>query len=282
MFGSDFYQIFDTWVNHALLSFSQSAASFFDFIETALNSFNNAILWVFTLAPFYVVALVVAALGWRLVSLRFGIFSGAAFVLCEIMGLWSVTMSTLSLVIAATALALLVAIPAGILLGYVVALDRIAQPFLNLLQTFPPYIYLLPAIALLGYGHATALAATFIVALPPAIRLTSLGIQVTPREYIELGRATGGKPSQMFFKFRLPFAIPSIMAGINQSLMMAFGMVVIAGIVGSGGLGETIYEAIRRLNIAQSIDAGIAIVVLAIVLDRLSQSAIQSSSESKS
>jgi len=109
--------------------------------------------------------------------------------------------------------------------------------------------------------------------VPPAIRLTSLGIRMTPREFIELGEALGIRPAQMFFKIRLPFAMPSIMAGINQSLMMAFGMVVIAGIVGSGGLGETIYGAIRTLDIATSINGAIAIVVLTMVLDRITQSA---------
>lgn len=134
----------------------------------------------------------------------------------------------------------------------------------------------LPAIALLGYGPATALAATCIVALPPALRLTALGISRTPQEFIELGQANGIRPWQMFAKIRLPFAFASIMAGVNQSLMMAFGMVVIAGIVGSGGLGETIYKAIRTLDIGASIDAAIAIVVLTFVLDRLTQGIAQS------
>jgi glycine betaine/proline transport system permease protein len=152
-------------------------------------------------------------------------------------------------------------------------MDRMIEPTLDLIQTMPPYIYLLPAIALLGYGTGTALIATFIVALPPAFRLTSLGIRMTPNEFIELGNASGVTGWQMFVKIRLPFAMPSIMAGINQSLMMAFGMVVIAGIVGSGGLGETIYGAIRTLDIAKSINAAIAIVILTMVLDRLAQSA---------
>lgn len=138
------------------------------------------------------------------------------------------------------------------------------------------FIYLLPAIALLGYGPATALLATFIVAVPPALRLTSLGIRMTPKEFVELGDASGVTGLQMFFKIRLPFAMPSIMAGVNQSLMMAFGMVVIAGIVGSGGLGEAIYGAVRTLDIAKSINAALAIVILTMILDRLAQSAAES------
>src|SRR5262249_27955046 len=176
-----------------------------------------------------------------------------------------------ALVVTATVLALVIGIPAGVVAGFVPAIDRVVEPILDLIQTLPPYIYLLPAIGLLGYGPATALIATVIVALPPAVRLTSLGIRMTPHQFVELGQATGMTSWQMFFKIRLPFAIPSIMAGINQTLMMAFGMVVIAGIVGSGGLGETIYKAIRTLDIAKSIDAAVAIVILTIVIDRLTQ-----------
>jgi glycine betaine/proline transport system permease protein len=163
-----------------------------------------------------------------------------------------------------------------VLAGLAPRFDRVVDPCLDLVQTMPPYIYLLPAIALLGYGPATALLATFIVALPPALRLTSLGIRMTPREFIELGEASGVTGWQMFYKIRLPFALPSIMAGVNQSLMMAFGMVVIAGIVGSGGLGESIYGAVRTLDIAKSINAAMAIVILTMILDRLAQSAAQS------
>jgi glycine betaine/proline transport system permease protein len=192
------------------------------------------------------------------------------------MGLWPETMSTLALVATATVLALVVGIPIGILAGFSRSLDRLLEPLLDLVQTLPPYIYLLPAIALMGYGPATALVATFIVAMPPAIRLTSLGIRMTPPVFIELGQASGMTAWQMFTKIRLPFALPSIMAGVNQSLMMAFGMVVIAGIVGSGGLGETIYGAVRTLDIATSINAAIAIVIVTMVLDRLTQNAARS------
>jgi glycine betaine/proline transport system permease protein len=188
------------------------------------------------------------------------------------MGLWPETTSTLALVITATVLALAIALPIGIIAGFWPALDRLLAPALDLIQTLPPYIYLLPAIALFGFGPATAMIATVVVALPPALRLTSLGIRLTPREFLELGEASGMNSWQMFYKIRMPFAKPSIMTGINQSLMMAFGMVVIAGIVGSGGLGQTIYEAIRTLDIAKAIDGAIAIVVLTMVLDRLSQS----------
>ncbi|WP_431323730.1 ABC transporter permease [Rhizobium sp. YTU87027] len=270
---SSFTDTFDEWTDTALEWVSENGESLFDYLRWVLEGLYGGILWLLQFPPFYVVAIIIALVGWRLVSAWFAILGGVALLLCFSMGLWPETMSTLALVLTATVLALAIGIPVGIAAGFLTALDRFIKPVLDLIQTLPPYIYLLPAIALLGYGPATALIATIVVAMPPAIRLTSLGIRMTPREFIELGEASGMRPGQMFFKIRLPFALPSIMAGINQSLMMAFGMVVIAGIVGSGGLGETIYGAIRTLDIATSINGAIAIVVLTMVLDRITQSA---------
>ena len=273
MESSAFADTFDAWTDSALEWLSDNGEFLFDLVRTMLEGFYDGILWLLELPPFFVVAAIIAVVGWRLVNAWFGALAGMALVVCSIMGLWPETMSTLALVITATSLALVVGLPIGAVAGFLPALDRLLEPVLDLIQTLPPYIYLLPAIALLGYGPATALVATFVVAMPPAIRLTSLGIRMTPHEFIELGNAIGITRWQMFFKIRLPFAMPSILAGINQSLMMAFGMVVIAGIVGSGGLGQTIYDAIRTLDIAKSIDAAIAIVVLTMVLDRITQSA---------
>ncbi|RFO95698.1 ABC transporter permease [Rhodoferax lacus] len=266
-------EVFDAHVEDALNWLRDNAGFVFDTTRHGLEGFYNGTNWLLTTPSLYLVVAVFAGLGIWLVGLRFGLLAGLGLLACNIMGLWGVTMDTLALVIAATAIGLCLALPLGILAGYHPKLDQLAEPLLDMLQTLPPYIYLLPAIALLGYGPATSLVATVLVAIAPALRLTSLGIRRTPNEYIELGHANGIAPLQMFFKIRLPFAVPSIMAGINQSLMMAFGMVVIAGIVGSGGLGQTIYEAIRTLDIAKSIDATIAIVILTMVLDRLTQSA---------
>ena len=266
---------FDTLIDDALIWVVDNGAFLFDGIRALFEGFYDGVLALLELAPWFVVALVFGVIAWRLVSLSFGVLTAAGLAACWMMGLWPETMSTFALVISATLLALILALPIGVLAGFMPRLDRFVEPILDLIQTLPPYIYLLPAIALLGFGPATALAATLIVAMPPAIRLTSLGIRQTPVHFVELGQATGMTPSQMFWKIRLPFALPSIMAGINQSLMMAFGMVVIAGIVGSGGLGEAIYQAIRTLDIGKSIDAAIAIVILTIVIDRVTQNLVQ-------
>lgn len=263
---------FDATVDNALFWLTDHATFPFDGARAVMEGLFNGVLGLLMLAPFYVVAIIFALIGWRAVTPWFGIGTAIALSACAAMGLWADTMETLALVIAACVIALAISLPIGVMAGLMPRLDRALMPALDLIQTMPPYIYLLPSIALLGFGPATAMVATVIVAIPPAIRLTSLGIRHTPHEFIELGHASGVTPMQMFFKIRLPFAMPSIMAGINQSLMMAFGMVVIAGIVGSGGLGETIYGAIRTLDIATSINASIAIVVLTMVLDRVTQS----------
>ncbi|MFJ3486795.1 ABC transporter permease [Pseudomonas sp. NPDC090202] len=272
----DFSSQFDEVVDSALAWLTDHGEALFDAANSVLTGVYKGVLWCIGLPPFYVIAVLIALIGWRMIGVRFAILAGVALLFCDFIGLWPETVSTLALVLTATILALIVAIPLGVVAGLAPSVDRVVDPCLDLVQTLPPYIYLLPAIALLGYGPATALLATFIVAVPPALRLTSLGIRMTPREFIELGEASGVTGTQMFFKVRLPFAMPSIMAGINQSLMMAFGMVVIAGIVGSGGLGESIYGAIRTLDIAKSINAAIAIVILTMILDRLAQSAVHS------
>jgi glycine betaine/proline transport system permease protein len=266
-------QAFDTRVEDVLNWLRDNASFVFDASRAALDAVYQGTKWVLVTPAPYLVMASIAALGMWLVGWRFGLLAALALYFCSLIGLWPDTMATLALVIASTLLALVIALPMGIWAGYHPRLDKVAEPLLDTLQTLPPYIYLLPAIALMGYGPATSLLATVLVAIAPALRMASLGIRMTPNEFMELGHANGISPTQMFFKIRLPFAVPSIMAGINQSLMMAFGMVVIAGIVGSGGLGQTIYEAVRTLNIAKSIDASIAIVILTMVLDRLTQSA---------
>ncbi len=272
-----FVTTFDTVVDNALFWMTDHAAFVFDAISLVLEGLYDAVLWPLMLPPFWAVAVIAGLIGWRVLGWGLGAGSAVALLACAAMGLWEETMQTLALVVAASVIALAIGIPLGVLAGLMPRLDRALTPALDLIQTLPPYIYLLPAIALLGFGPATALVATVIVAVPPAIRLTSLGIRQTPGEFLELGQAVGASRAQMFLKIRLPFAVPSIMAGINQSLMMAFGMVVIAGIVGSGGLGETIYGAIRTLDIATSINASIAIVVLTMLLDRLTQAAARRS-----
>jgi glycine betaine/proline transport system permease protein len=268
---SDIIDTFDLTVNDGLMWINDNATTLFDVVRTLLDGFFNSLDGLFAIIPYWAFILVVLVAGWLLVGRVFAVSAAAGLWLCQAMGLWSETMSTLTLVLSSTLFALLFAIPAGIVVGLTSGVAKAADVVLDFIQTMPAYIYLLPGIALLGYGPTTAMWATSLVAIPPAMRLTAHGIKMTPNHLRELGMAVGLTPWQALLKIRIPSALPSIMAGINQSLMIAFGMVVIAGIVGSGGLGQTVYDAVRTLQIDKSINAGIAIVVLSIVLDRFSQ-----------
>lgn len=263
---------FDRRVDAGMDWLSDHSGAAFDIVRMGLDGMFDQLSAALLVLPFWVLALATGALATRRLGWASGLASGLGLALCQAIGLWSETIETLCLVIISVFLAVLAGVPLGVLSGYRPRLTRVVDPVLDLIQTLPPYIYLLPAIAFLGYGPATAIAATVIVAMPPVIRLSALGFRMTPVEFIELGEATGARPVDAFLKIRVPFALPSIMAGINQSLMMAFGMAVIAGIVGSGGLGKTIYGAIRKLDIALSVNAAIAIVILTIIIDRITQS----------
>lgn len=263
---------FDAAIDSGMVWLTDRGGAAFDSVRFVLEGMFDLLIEGLLALPFWVVAAAVGLLAWRSLGWKFGLASALGVALCWAIGLWTASVETIGLVIISVMLAVLVGVPVGVASGYSVRLTRVLDPVLDLIQTLPPYIYLLPAIAFLGYGPATAIVATFIVAAPPVIRLSALGFRQTPVEFIELGEATGAKPLDAFLNIRVPFALPSVMAGINQSLMMAFGMVVIAGIVGSGGLGETIYGAIRKLDIALSVNAAIAIVILTIIIDRISQS----------
>ena len=266
-------EAFDASVDRSMAWATDNGGLFFDLVRGALEGLFDLMVDGLIFVPFWLVAIAFGGIATRSLGWKAGLASAAALAFCRVMGLWTATVETMCLVLISVVLAVIIGVPVGVVAGYSRRLTRILEPMLDLIQTLPPYIYLLPAITFLGYGPATAIVATFIVAVPPVVRLSAHGFRMTPIEFIELGQATGARPLDAFLKIRVPFALPSVMAGINQSLMMAFGMVVIAGIVGSGGLGETIYGAVRKLDIALSVNAAIAIVILTIIIDRISQSA---------
>jgi len=268
---SEIAEWLDEQINEGYFWLTDHASNLFDSFRSLLDGLFGIIDKLLALPPWWAVVLLVLVAGWFLLGRVFAIGAALGLALCQAMGLWSETMTTLTLVFSATLMALVIGIPLGVLAGLSVGLSRASDVVLDFIQTMPAYIWLLPGLALLGYGPATAMAATCLVAIPPAMRLTAHGIRMTPTAFRELATALGMRPLQALFKIRLPFAMPSILAGVNQSLMLGFGMVVIAGIVGSGGLGQTVYNAVINLQIDQSINAGIAIVVLSIVLDRFTQ-----------
>jgi glycine betaine/proline transport system permease protein len=187
------------------------------------------------------------------------------------LGLWSATVSTIALVIISTLVAIAMGIPLGILSAMNQGVYRVVMPVLDVMQTMPAFVYLIPAIPFFGLGKVAAVFSTVIFAMPPAIRLTCLGIRQVPRELVECAEAFGSNRWQRLFKLELPLATPTIMAGVNQTVMLALSMVVIAAMIGAKGLGGEVWKAIQRLQMGNGFEAGIGIVIVAIILDRVLQ-----------
>ena len=255
------------WLNE---TFSSQFDAISNVMEASLTCVEKALLY----PPFYLLIAFIGFIAWRTAGRGMTIFTVLSLLFCHYMNLWHETMITAALVIVATAGGLLIAIPFGILAASNNVVNHITRPIMDFLQTMPPYVYLIPAIALLGFGGSSAISATAIMAIPPALRLTNLGIRQVPVERLEVGKAFGATSGQVLMKIQIPSALPTIMAGVNQSLMLALSRAVIAGIIGAGGLGKEVYAAIRFLEIGKAFDAGLAIVILAIILDRISQGAI--------
>lgn len=275
MSGYKFDSIFDQAVEEGIDCLNEYLDWFFEGLRTFFDLLFDGLTYALSI-PYYFFIPIVGLLAWRVSGLSLAIFAVISLTLCQTSGMWSLMVSTLALVLTATLLALLVAVPLGIFAGLWRSIRVIVSPIMDTLQTLPPYVYLLPAIALLGYGGASAVVATMILAIPPAVRLTMLGMQQIPNDRIELARSLGATWYDDMFRIRIPSALPSIMAGVNQTLMVSLGMAVIAGIIGAGGLGGEVYRAVRYLEVGRAMDAGLTIVVLSILLDRISEGTVRS------
>lgn len=188
------------------------------------------------------------------------------------MGYWQEAMHTTTLVLVATFIALILGIPFGILAAKSRSADLIIRPILDFMQTMPAFVYLIPAIFFFSVGNTPGIVATVIFSLPPAVRLTSLGIRNVPNDVVEAGRAFGATEKQILYKIELPLAMPTILTGVNQVILLALSMVVIASMVGARGLGSVVYQGIQQNDIAKGFESGLGIVILAIILDRVTQS----------
>ncbi len=215
--------------------------------------------------------LVFAALGWRLAGKRVSLFIMAGMSLLWDLGLWEPTMQTLTLVMISTLVAVSLGMPLGILASLSRRFNKVIMPVLDFMQTMPAFVYLIPAIPFFGLGPVSAIFSTVIFSMPPAIRLTCLGITQVSEDLIEAADAFGSTRWQKLVKVQLPLAKPTIMAGVNQTIMLALSMVVIAAMIGAKGLGGEVWKAIQRLKPGMGFEAGLAVVVLAMILDRVTQ-----------
>ncbi|MFP4330755.1 MAG: ABC transporter permease [Spirochaetaceae bacterium] len=271
----------ETWVPRVPLGDWIEAA--LDWLTTVLSGLTRAISEVLKigvdgmvdgllLLPPTVLIVLIAGVAWLFAGRKVAIGSllGLLFILS--MGLWEATVGTISLVLIATALAIAIGVPLGIWGALNDTFFKIIKPVLDFMQTMPAFVYLIPAIPFFGLGAVSAIFATVIFSIPPAIRLTSLGIRQIDEELIEASDAFGSTTMQKLMKVQMPMAMPTIMAGVNQTIMLALSMAVIAAMIGAGGLGGEVWRAIQRLRPGAGFEAGIAVVIVAMILDRITQS----------
>jgi len=269
------YLPLDRWTSALVDWLTVNGEAFFDVVGDVLLSpmlgLEQLLLWT----PWWVIILAAAGLAWKQKGWRLALGVTAGMFFIGTLGLWDMAMKTLAIVIAAALLALLIGVPIGIGMARSEKMRGIVRPILDMMQTMPSFVYLIPALMLFGLGKVPALLSTLIYAIPPVIRLTDLGIRQVPADVIEASRAFGATGRQMLLKVQLPLAAPTIMTGVNQTIMMALAMVVIASMIGAGGLGTEVLNGIARLDVGRGFNGGISIVVMAIIIDRLTQSAAQ-------
>ncbi|MGN6585833.1 MAG: choline ABC transporter permease subunit [Rhizobiaceae bacterium] len=245
-------------------------AWFFDRVSDGLQSFLEGLIALIQWVPPILVVIAIAALAWwlqRSWKLALVVAIGLIFIINQ--GMWQPTVETLVLVVAATAVSMAIGVPIGIWAAHNEGVYRVLHPLLDLMQTMPTFVYLIPVLILFGLGVAPGLIVTVIFAMPSPIRLTYLGITSVPKPMLEAGEAFGATKRQLLWKVELPAALPTIMAGLTQCIMLSLSMVVIAALIGANGLGTPVVRALNSINIPLGIEAGLAIVVLAIMLDRI-------------
>ncbi|WP_172327712.1 choline ABC transporter permease subunit [Mangrovicoccus sp. HB161399] len=245
-------------------------AWFFDGLADFMDSFIGGILWVLQEPPELAVVAVFVAISYALQrnwKVSAGILAGFLFIINQ--GYWEETTESLTLVLSACMVCMAIGVPIGIAAAHRPKLYMAMRPVLDLMQTLPTFVYLIPAIVFFGIGMVPGLIATVIFVVPAPIRLTYLGVAATPQHLLEAARAFGGTPSQVLWKVELPYAVPQIMAGLNQTIMLSLSMVVIAALVGADGLGVPVVRALNQVNTALGFESGFVIVVVAIMLDRM-------------
>lgn len=258
------------WVDKAMDWILINYAGFFSTIGSAilfmLLRLEQFFLWI----PWWVLVLAVVFMAWRIMGKWwYGILMGSFLMIIGSFGYWDLAMMTIALTCASVIICLIIGIPVGVIMAENDLVESVLKPILDAMQTMPSFVYLVPALMFFGLGKVPAVFATVIYAMPPVIRLTNVGIRQVPREVIEAAKAFGANSRQLLFEAKMPLAVPSIMVGINQTTMMALAMVVIASMIGARGLGLEVLLSINRIEIGRGLEAGISIVLIAIIIDRL-------------
>lgn len=257
------------WVTTAVKYLETEFSAFFDgfsaFVFFMVENLKDGMMLLHPV----VLMIIIAAITWYMAGWKSSVFAFIGLLLTENIGLWEAFVETLALVISAELLVIVIGIPLGIWAARSDRFNAGIRPILDFMQTMPAFVYLIPAVMFFGLGLVPGVVATFVFALPPLIRLTNLGIRQVPKELVEAADAFGATAMQKLIKVQIPVAKPTILAGVNQSIMLGLSMVVIAAMIGAGGLGEDVLRGIQRLQVGQGFEAGLVVVILAIILDRI-------------
>ncbi|TVM19407.1 glycine/betaine ABC transporter permease [Oceanidesulfovibrio indonesiensis] len=262
----------DDWIETVVDWLVANYRSQFQLIKWPVEQTLGSIDWFLNVLPPIVVIILLALAAWRVSSWKLGVFTAVTMTFIGFLGLWEDSMTTLAMVLSAVVFCTIVGIPTGILAARSDRFEQVIRPVLDAMQTTPAFVYLVPVVMLFSIGTVAGVIATIVFAMPPIIRLTNLGIRQTPRELVEAAVAFGATPWQVLRRVQLPLAKATIMAGLNQTIMMSLSMVVIAALIGAGGLGVAVFQGLNSLQVGLAGIGGLAIVLLAIVLDRITQS----------
>ena len=259
------------WTESGVDWITETFEWFFDPLKDVIEAIVGSLELTFTTLPALLMVAILTAIAFFLAGWRVALFTVLGLLFIISLDLWEPAMQTLALVLVAAVVSLAIGIPIGIIAAKSGAVEATIRPILDVAQTMPAFVYLVPIVVLLGIGAGPGLIATVIFAMPPAVRLTMLGIQQVPKETVEAAYAFGATPWQTLFKVELPLSLKTIMAGVNQVIMLSLSMVVIAGLAGAGGLGEPVVTGLSQLNVGISFVGGVGIVVIAIMLDRVTR-----------
>jgi ABC-type proline/glycine betaine transport system permease subunit len=257
------------WVSDLIDWVIEYLGALFDVIAAIFLGLYTGAQWLLTTPPFWLIIIAIAAIAWLAKGYKLAIGTVIGLLLIAAMGQWTHAMQTLALTLVAVLIAVIIAIPLGIWAARSQTVSTIVRPILDFLQTMPAFVYLIPAIFLFSVGVVPGIVATILFAIAPGVRLTELGIRGVDKEVVEAGNAFGATPGRILRQIQLPLARPSIMAGVNQVIMLSLSMAVIASMVGAPGLGADIIQALSRINIALGFEAGLAVVIIAMILDRI-------------
>lgn len=257
----------DTFVDWMTDAWGPFLDAFSDGFSQLIDAVSGVLEWI----PWWVIIILVVLLAFKVNGYKFAIGSAIGLFVIWNLELWPAFIATFVLVLFSSLIAMIVGFPLGILSGKNAHFYRIIMPILDFMQTMPSFVYLIPALLMFGIGQVPAIFATVIFAMPPIIRLTALGIRQVPEDLIEVGESFGCTPMQLLVKIQLPSAIPTIMTGVNQTMMLALSMVVVSAMIGAGGLGAGVLQAISQLRNGMGFEYGIAVVIMAIILDRILQ-----------